>query len=107
MINESNKKLKNMTKEQYDEFEKLGINVIETLKAAFLTKDPASDLAQKAADLHHTWLSYSWNTYSKEAHVVLVQMYVNDERFTDYYDKEQPGLTVFLRDAVLIYTGIK
>jgi DNA-binding transcriptional MerR regulator len=107
MINESNKKLKNMTKEQYDEFEKLTVNVIETLKSAFLTKDPASDLAQKAADLHRTWLNYSWNNYTKEAHAGLVQMYVNDERFTEYYDKEQPGLTVFLRDAVLIYTGIK
>lgn len=107
MINESNEKLKNMTKQQYDDFEKLTVNVIETLKAAFLTKDPASDLAQKAADLHRTWLSYSWNNYSKEAHAGLVQMYVNDERFTEYYDKEQPGLTAFLRDAVLIYTGIK
>jgi len=96
-----------MTEEQYDEFEKLSMHVIKTLKLAFLTKDPASDIAQKAADLHRTWLSYSWNNYSKEAHAGLVQMYVNDERFTEYYDKEQPGLTAFLRDAVLIYTGTK
>lgn len=106
-IDESNEKLKNITKEQYDEYEKLGKNVIETLKAAFATKDPSSELSQKAADLHHTWLSYSWNKYTKEAHAGLVQMYVADERFSEYYDKEQPGLTTFLRDAVLIYTGVK
>lgn len=29
------------------------------------------------------------------------------ERFTAYYDKEQPGTAAFLRDAVLIYTGMK
>jgi len=32
-------------------------------------------------------------------------MYVADERFRSYYDKEQPGTAEFLRDAVLIYTG--
>ena len=106
-IDASNKKLKNMTKEQYDEYDKLEKSIIHTLKVAFETKDPASDLAQKAAELHRTWLSYSWNSYSKEAHAGLVQMYVDDARFTSYYDKEQPGLAAFLRDAVLIYTGMK
>ncbi len=33
-------------------------------------------------------------------------MYVDDERFTAYYEK-QPGTAVFLRDAILIYTGMK
>jgi DNA-binding transcriptional MerR regulator len=107
IIDASNEKFRNMTKDQYDEYEKLGREVLETLKSAFATKDPASDLAQKAADLHRTWLSYSWNSYSKEAHAGLVQMYVADERFTQYYDKEQPGLAAFLRDAVLIYTSSK
>jgi hypothetical protein len=68
---------------------------------------PASELAQKAADLHREWLSYSWNSDSKEAHAGLAQMYVADEKFTKYYDKEQPGLALFLRDAIFIYTGIR
>jgi DNA-binding transcriptional MerR regulator len=106
-IEKSNKIFKNMTKEQYDEFEKLGASVLDTLKAAFATCDPAGDLAQKAADLHRQWLSFAWGSYTKEAHAGVAQMYVDDERFTAYYDKEQPGLAVFLRDAVLIYTGIK
>lgn len=106
-IDNSNKKFKNMTKEEYVEFEKLGVSIIETLKDAFKTHDPYSELAQKAADLHRRWLSYSWENYSKEAHAGLAQMYVCDERFTAYYDKEQPGLAEFLRDAILIYTGIQ
>lgn len=32
-------------------------------------------------------------------------MYVDDERFTAYYNKDQPGAAKFLGDAVLIYTG--
>jgi len=103
-LNQSNKKLKDMTKEQYDEWEDLGKSVIDTLKSAFATGDPAGELAQKTADLHRQWLSYSWGSYTKEAHAGLAQMYVDDERFNAYYDKEQPGSAEFLRDAVLIYT---
>ncbi len=105
-VDKSNKKLKDMTEEQYAELEKLGRDVIETLSKAFETGDPAGELAQKAADLHRQWLSYSWSSYSKEAHAGLAQMYVDDERFTAYYDKNQPGLAAFLRDAILIYTGM-
>lgn len=105
-IDKSNKKLKGMTEEQYAEFEKLEKMIIETLKSAFKTGDPASELAQKAADLHRQWLSFTWHSYSKEAHAGLAQMYVDDERFTAYYDKNQPGLAAFLRDAILIYTGM-
>ncbi len=48
---------------------------------------------------------FSWSDYSKEAHANLAQMYVDDERFKAYYEKE-PGMTEFLRDAVFIYTGM-
>lgn len=103
----SNEIFRNMTKEQYVEFEKLGGSVIDTLAAAFLTGDPAGELAQKAADLHRQWLSFAWGSYTKEAHANIAQMYVDDARFTAFYDQKQPGLAVFLRDAVNIYTGMK
>ncbi len=104
-VNKSNRKIKNMTKEQYDEVEKLGNEVLKTLKEAFSTGDPAGELAQKAADLHRQWLCFFWDSYNKEAHAGIVQMYVDDPRFTAYYDKENPGTAAFLRDAVLIYVG--
>jgi DNA-binding transcriptional MerR regulator len=104
-VNRSNQKLLNMTKEKYEEFEKLGQEILDTLETAFATGDPAGELGQKAADLHRRWLSYTWSSYSKEAHAGLANMYVADERFTAYYDKKQPGLAAFLRDAILIYTG--
>ena len=107
VINQSNNKIKGLTEEQYTEYEKLGVCVIDTLKAAFATGDPAGELAQKTADLHRQWLSYSWNSYTKIAHAGIAQMYVDDERFKAYYDKEQTGATEFLRDAIVIYTGIK
>jgi DNA-binding transcriptional MerR regulator len=106
-IEKSNNKFKNMTEEQHAEIEKLGADVIDAIATALATGDPAGELAQKAADLHRQWLSFYWDTYSKEAHAGVAQMYVDDERFTAYYDLKQPGSAAFLRDAVLIYTGIK
>jgi DNA-binding transcriptional MerR regulator len=106
-VNKSNEKIKGMTKEQYAEAERLGAEVITTLNDAFKTGDPAGELAQKAADLHRRWLSLYWDKYTKEAHAGVAQMYVGDERFRAYYDKEQPGTAEFLRDAILIYTGMK
>lgn len=106
-VNQSNAKLMNMSQEDYEAVTKLEAEVREALAEAFATGDPAGELAQKAAELHKRWLTYYWTEYSKEAHAGLAQMYVEDERFTAYYDKEQPGMAAFLRDAVHIYTGQK
>lgn len=105
-IDKSNRKIKAMSKEKYAEIKKLSEDVISILNEAFITGDPAGELAQKAVELHRKWLSFYWDSYTKEAHVAITQMYVDDERFTAYYDKKQSGVTVFLRDAVLIYTGM-
>jgi len=107
VVDKSNQRLKAMSKDQYEEAVRLERELKEKLYEAFKTGDPAGELAQKTADLHRKWLSLYWDSYSKEAHAGLVQMYVDDERFTAYYDKDQPGAAAFLRDAVFIYTGMK
>lgn len=106
-VDKSNKKLRGMTQDQYDEMTKLAEEINTVLAEAFRTGNPSGELAQKSAALHKKWLTFSWGEYSKEAHAGLAQMYVDDERFTAYYDKNQPGTAEFLRDAILIYTGMK
>ena len=106
-IEKSNSKVMNMTEKEYAEVTKLSDHLDITLAEAFKSGDPASNIAQEAASLHKKWLTYYWSEYSTEAHAGLCQMYVDDERFTAYYDKKQPGTAAFLRDAVLIYTGMK
>jgi DNA-binding transcriptional MerR regulator len=102
-VDNSNQKLMNMSPEQFKKVEKLENELLQALNEAFKTGDPAGELAQKAADLHRQWLACYWDRYTKEAHAGVVQMYVNDERFTAYYDKEQPGTAAFLKDAVMNY----
>ncbi|MCK8488368.1 MerR family transcriptional regulator [Paenibacillus sp. MBLB2552] len=106
-VEKSNRKLMNMTEEEYEKVTQLANEVNATLAEAFKTGDPAGELAQKAADLHKQWLTFYWSEYSKDAHAGVAQMYVDDERFKAYYDKDQPGTAEFLRDAVHIYTGMK
>lgn len=104
-INKSYQKLKGMTEEEHARLEELANEILQTLVKAMETNDPAGELAQKTVELHRQWLSFYWAEYSKEAHIGLAQMYVDDPRFTAYYDKARPGAAVFLRDAVSVYAS--
>ncbi|MBC2322281.1 MerR family transcriptional regulator [Listeria booriae] len=104
-INKSNAKLKGMSEAEVERVNRLAETILVELAEAFETGDPAGDKAQEVAAMHKEWLSTYWDTYSKEAHAGLAQMYVDDERFTAYYDKDQPGLAAFLRDAIVIFTS--
>lgn len=107
LVEKSNEQFKNMTEKQYNELQELGYEVLNTLKEAYKTGNPAGELGQKVAALHKEWITFCWGSYNKEAHANLTQMYVDDERFKAYYDKDQPGKAEFLRDSVWIYTGMK
>ncbi|AZV56524.1 MerR family transcriptional regulator [Clostridium sp. AWRP] len=107
IVDKTNSNLKNMTPEEYEEVAGLENEILETLSKAYKTGNPAGELAQRAASLHAKWISLYWGNYNKEAHAGLAKMYVEDERFKAYYDKKQPGTAEFLRDAVLVYTGMK
>lgn len=105
IVDESNAKMLKMSEGKYAKFKRVEQEVLDTLAAAINTGNPASAVAQKAADLHKEWLSFTWSAYSQKAHAGLAQMYVDDERFAAYYDKARPGTAKFLRDAIYIYTG--
>lgn len=104
-VERSNQKIKNMSQQDQEQITALNDKLMETLLEAFKTGNPAGELAQQAAGLHRQWLTFYWDRYSKEAHAGIAQMYVDDPRFTAYYDENQPGLAEFLRDAVYVYTG--
>ena len=104
-VDESIARLKGLTHEQYDEGGRLGLLFEETLQAAFESGDPASELAQKACDLHRQWLCVFYPRYSREYHLGLAEMYVADDRFRANYDKFGVGCTEFLRDAIKLYVA--
>ncbi len=102
-VNAFSEQFKGLTKEQYDESERLRLAFEEALRAAFESGDPAGEIAQKACALHRDWLCVFYPNYSKAYHKGLGEMYVLDERFRRNYDQLAPGCTEFLRDAINIY----
>lgn len=104
-VDASNAKLRGMSEEKMAAAETLGREIQEGLAQAFAQGDPAGELAQQVCDKHRQWLCIYWpdGLYSREAHMGLADMYVEDERFRAYYDKIAPGCAQFLRDALYLY----
>lgn len=101
-VDSSNAKLMNLTKDEYEKWEKLGAGIQKKLtRAVQEEKSPAGEEGQEIVRLHRKWLAYSMKELNDEIHAGIVQMYVEDERFTAYYDKEVKGCAEFLRDAVV------
>lgn len=99
-VNESNKKFSGLSEEQYKESERLRIEINEKLVEAMKTNDPASELAREVVRLHKSWLAY-FGTYPPLAHLNLGQMYVDDPRFTKYYDENaKQGAAKFLSKSI-------
>lgn len=95
-------RLQGVTQEQYAEWESLGREILEKLSAAVTAgTDPAGEVGKELAALHQRWLTVTGNQYDVQRHRGLAELYVQDERFTAYYDREVPGCARFLRDAVL------
>ncbi len=102
-IDESNEKLFAMSQSRWNDIERLNEELNKTLKLAVETGDPASEIAQKACELHKRWIGFYWNFYSEEAHLSLCEMYTQDERFKAYYENIAPDCAEFLLQAMKIY----
>lgn len=104
VVEESNKKYMGQTKEQFERAEALSKEILSKLYQAMEEGEPASEDAQEVARLHQEWLMLYWPTYSKEAHRGLAQMYVDDERFTKFYDDGKKGAAEYLKKIIDEYT---
>ena len=100
-MKEAKQKIKNMTQADYERYQNLGNEILMRLKEAVVGGvSPESEEGKRIVLLHKEWLGGTWRTYSKQAHKGLSEMYVMDERFTAYYDREVQGCAEFLRKAV-------
>ena len=106
-IEESNKKLLDMSETQYNNLEELALTLNRKLKIAVESGEPSGELAQEVCDLHRQWLIFHWpkGMYTPEIHFNLAEMYCQDERFKEYYEKIAPKGAEFLKEAIKIYCG--
>lgn len=104
----ANRKLLSMTEADYECFQNLKGEVEKALQEAVLAKeDPKGEAGRRVVLLHKEWLSMTWKEYSENAHRELANLYVMDERFKAYYDREVEGCAAFLQEAVIHWVGIE
>ncbi len=101
-VDASNARVMEIPLEQFQEYERLGQEILDKLSAAVAAgADLAGEEGEEIADLHRRWLTIMGDKYDARRHRGIAELYVQDERFTAYYDRERPGCARFLRDAVL------
>jgi DNA-binding transcriptional MerR regulator len=100
-VEASNRKMMGLTEEEFEKMtsmaEEINRRLEEAVKAGLR---PEGEEGKAIAALHREWLSFTWPSYSWEAHKGLGEMYVADERFRRYYDGNVEGCAEFLRDAI-------
>ena len=105
-MDQANASVMGLTQEQYRQWESLGQEIRSKLRQAVEMGDaPSGEKGEELAALHRRWLTISGNQYDVDRHKGLAELYVADERFTAYYDRETDGCAQFLRDAILHWAG--
>ena len=79
------------------------IRMAELMAAGQPAGDPE---VQAEVDRHHRWVTRYW-TPSAEAYRNLGQLYADDQRFRDNYDRITPGLAEYQRDAMAVYASAR
>lgn len=103
-VKKSNRMFQNLTEAQFEEMSSIAGEIQSRLEAAVSASlSPHGDGGLSIAALHRKWLTFTWPSYSPEAHAGLGETYVADERFTTYYDRSVPGCAAFLCEAIAAY----
>lgn len=104
-LEESGKKLMGLSEEAYGAWKALDEEILSALGAAVRAgEDPAGKEGQRIAELHRQWLEVTLPQYTPQIHRGIASMYVEDKRFSAYYDRDVAGCARFLRDAVAAMT---
>lgn len=105
-VDDAQQKMLNMTEADYERFQNLGEEIRRRLEDAVQNGiSPDSEEAGRIVALHKEWLGMTWKKYTEEAHKAVANMYISDERFKMYYDREVSGCAEFLEKAVRYKIG--
>ena len=97
----ANRRVLSMSEEEYERFQNLGAEIKAKLQEAILNKEkPESESGRRIVALHKAWLGKTWKEYKREAHIAIGNMYISDERFKSYYNRETAGCAEFLEAAI-------
>ena len=100
-VNASYEKMSGLTGAELQKWKDLEAEILSRLEQAVKSGIGADSEEGKAiADLHRQWLRVPLKQYTPEMHRGIAAMYICDERFTKYYDRNISGCAQLLKDAV-------
>jgi len=81
-----------------------GEQLRDELAELFISGAPANDeLVQLLIASHYDWICLFWNP-NREQYIALGEMYGQDPRFTEFYDKKANGLADFIGEAIRVWS---
>lgn len=102
---QSAKRVSKLTKTEMRQLKKDGIELTKKL-AANMDKGVKSKEVRELISQHYKSILFFYDCPTK-MYRNLGKMYVDDPRFTAYYDKHRPGLAIFMRDAIAEFCNEK
>ncbi|WP_128544722.1 MerR family transcriptional regulator [Larkinella soli] len=104
VVEESESKLRNLTKEQWAQARQEGLDINRTL-ASLMHRDPTEEEVQNAVARHFAHIRLFWgnsvaNGNLYEAYKGLAQLYVDDPRYTTHNGNHNPEYVQFLSRAM-------
>lgn len=105
-VENSNKKIKDMSERDWEEFKNLERSIRKDLEACVSAgESPEGERASMIVKSHRKWLMMTWKSCTAQAHKGVAQMYAADERFKNYYDKNVEGCGAFLNRSIEHWAG--
>ena len=101
IVAESERRVRNMSKEQWKGIKQAGSEIPQRL-AALMDRQPGDPEVQKVIAQHYQWVE-NFYTVSAEIYRGLGTLYVQDPRFRANYDKHRAGLADFMKAAMEYY----
>ena len=100
-VDKSNQAMMGLSRQEYQEWSELGEKIQGLLERGVKEQaNPEGELGEEITRLHRRWITLSGVEYAPQVHKGIAELYVMDERFTAYYDREVAGCAKFLRDAI-------
>ena len=100
-VEESEAKLRKLSREQWSQVQKAG-DVATRRLAALMQEDPSSDDVQAAVAAHHAWIE-NFYPCSADRYRGLAQLYVEHDEFRAFYERYAAGLAGFMQQAMTYY----
>jgi DNA-binding transcriptional MerR regulator len=103
LVEESERRVRQMTRAQWEAVQAEGDEVTRGL-AALMDRAPDDTDVQALIARHHAWLEHFWLA-SAEAYAALGQGYAQHPEFRAFYDRYRPGLADFMAAAMAHYAA--